>query len=398
MFRQRLSSLRALPLVPAGLLVAGLLGVVWMAVFASGGTRTAWPHLFYLPVVAAVIPLGRRGGITAGVVATILCGPLMPLDVAAGVAQSPDNWLVRGLFFVIVGGLAGTAVRAATTELEHGLTAHLTAELDRAIPQGDGLADVAVLREAIDQQQFQMVFQPIYDLDVGRLLAVEALARFPALTPIQSPATWFAQAAEVGLGVDLELATAQAALEQTGDLPGHIALTLNVSPCAVADPRFDVLLEQHPGRHLVVELTEHAAVDDYTGLHTCLAQLRARGVRIAVDDAGAGFASLQHIVRLGPDIIKLDISLTQHVRDDPVRRALAAALVQFADQTGTELVAEGIETPADLATWQQLGAHAAQGYLLGHPTAAPISLDPCPGLTRRHARRYTPARLMEVSR
>lgn len=96
-------------------MVAGLLGALWLTVFVSGGTRTAWPHLFYLPVVAAVIPLGRRGGITAGV--------------------------------------------AATTELEQGLGAHLAAELDRAIPEGDGLADVAVLREALDHQRFQMAFQ-----------------------------------------------------------------------------------------------------------------------------------------------------------------------------------------------------------------------------------------------
>lgn len=399
MFRRRLTVVAALSPLPAVVLVAGLLVVVWAVVFAAGGTRTAWPHLFYLPVVAAVIPLGRRGGVAAGVAATVLCGPLMPLDVAAGVAQTPENWLVRGLFFVIVGGLAGIAARASTAGFEHDLTVRLAAELDPAMPDDEaGPADVAVLRELLDDERFTVVFQPIYDLDDGRLLAVEALTRLPDVTPMQSPATWFAQAAEVGLGVDLELATARAALEATAELPGRVALTLNASPACVMDARLAQLLERHAGRHLVVELTEHAVVDDYAALRTALDRLRARGVRVAVDDAGAGFASLQHIVRLAPDIIKLDISLTQHVRDDPVRRALASALVQFAEQTSTQLIAEGVETPADLAIWQNIGAHAVQGYLLGHPAPAPMSLEPCPGLARRPTQRHTTAELVDAGR
>ena len=398
MLRRRLTALSAMSQPSAILLVAGLLVVVWAAVFAAGGTRTAWPHLFYLPVVAAVIPLGRRGGIVAGIAATVLCGPLMPLDASAGLMQTPGTWLVRGLFFVIVGGLAGIAARAATAGFEQDLTVRLAAELDPSLPDEAGPADVAVLREVLDGELFTLVFQPIYDLDDGRLLAVEALTRFPDVGPVQSPATWFTQAAEVGLGVDLELATARSAMAATADLPGRVALTLNASPACVMDPRLGQLLKQHAGRHLVVELTEHAVVDDYGALRTALDRLRAGGVRVAVDDAGAGFASLQHIVRLAPDIIKLDISLTQHVRDDPVRRALAAALVQFAEQTGTQLVAEGVETPADLAIWQNIGAHAAQGYLLGHPAPVPIPLGPCPGLVRRPLSRSIAADLVEARR
>ncbi len=123
-------------------------------------------------------------------------------------------------------------------------------------------------------------------------------------------------------------------------------------------------------------------------------------MRIAVDDAGAGFASLRHIVRLSPDIIKLDISLTQHIREDPVLRALAAALVQFAHQTGTELIAEGIETTADLAAWQDLGAHAAQGYLLARPAGLPMSLDGCADVAQRQPRRHAfhPAELADAHR
>lgn len=396
MFRHRLSALSAMSPVPGLLLVVGLLAVSWTVVFAAGGTRTAWPHLFYLPVVAAVIPFGLRGGIATGLAATLLCGPLMPLSVDPWVAQSPENWLVRGLFFLIVGVLAGTAVRAATAGLERDLTRHLTAELGRAVDDGDEPVDVVLLQEVVDEQRFEIVFQPIYALDDGRLVGAEALTRFPDATPTRSPDVWFAQAAEVGLGIDLELATARAALQAASDLPDSVMLSLNVSPACVMDPRLGQLLAQHADRRLVVELTEHAVVDDYAGLTARLHALRGRGVQVAVDDAGAGFASLQHVVRLTPDIIKLDISLTQHVRNDPVRRALAAALVQFAEQTGSTLVAEGIETVADLTIWQNLGAHAAQGFLLARPASAPVPLDPCRRVSQSRTSRFEPSDLVQA--
>ncbi len=396
MFRHRLSALSAMSAVPGLLLVVGLLAVAWTVVFGAGGTRTAWPHLFYLPVVAAVIPFGMRGGIATGLAATLLCGPLMPLSVDPWVAQSPDNWLIRGLFFLIVGVLAGTAVRTATAGLERDLTRHLTAELGRTVDDDAQPVDVALLRDIIDEQRFEIVFQPIYALDDGQLVGVEALSRFPDATPLRSPDVWFAQAAEIGLGIDLELATARAALQAASDLPDALTLSLNVSPACVMDPQLAQLLAQHGDRRLVVELTEHAVVDDYARLTASLHALRGRGVRVAVDDAGAGFASLQHVVRLAPDIIKLDISLTQHVRNDPVRRALAAALVQFAEQTGSTLVAEGIETVADLTIWQNLGAHAAQGYLLARPAPPPVPLDPCRRLSPGTTSRFEPSDLVQA--
>lgn len=396
MLRERLSGFSELPRLHATLLVAGLLLCTWAVVFAAGGTRTAWPHLFYLPVVFAVMPLGRRGGIVTGIAAMMLCGPLMPLDVVTGASQTPGNWLVRGVFFTIVGGLAGTAARTSTTGMENALTARLTAELDGPTPPERESADAGLIRDIIDRCRFTTVFQPIYDLHDGQLISVEALTRFTDMAPAQSAATWFAQAADVGLGTDLELATAAAALEATTELPDHVSLSLNTSPALVTDARLEQLFQQHAGRKLVVELTEHVVVDDYAALRTALDGLRSRGIQVAVDDAGAGFASLQHIVRLQPDIIKLDISLTQQVRDDPVRRALAAALVQFAQQTDTLLVAEGIEAPADLTTWQDIGAHAGQGYLLGRPAPMPLPLTPLANPTHLTSPRHPVSDLSEV--
>jgi EAL domain-containing protein (putative c-di-GMP-specific phosphodiesterase class I) len=123
---------------------------------------------------------------------------------------------------------------------------------------------------------------------------------------------------------------------------------------------------------LVLELTEHADVDDYPTLHNALACLRSGGIRVAVDDTGSGFASLRHILNLRPDIIKLDLALVRDINQDPARRALAQGMLTFASEIGAEIVAEGIETTAELAVLQDIGIPHGQGYLLGRPAALPL--------------------------
>jgi len=120
-------------------------------------------------------------------------------------------------------------------------------------------------------------------------------------------------------------------------------------------------------RPLALEVTEHAPVEDYAVLRDALAPLRKSGIRLAIDDAGAGYSSLQHIIQLRPDIIKLDMSLTKSIDSDQARRALASALTFFAREVGSVIVAEGIETEAELATLQRLDVSRGQGYLLGRP-------------------------------
>ena len=120
---------------------------------------------------------------------------------------------------------------------------------------------------------------------------------------------------------------------------------------------------------IVVELTEHASIEEYGAVLAAVADLRERGVRLAVDDAGAGYASFRHILRLAPEIIKLDRSLICGLHDDAALRALAAAVVMFALDMGSTVTAEGVETPEELRCAQGLGIHAAQGYLFGKPVA-----------------------------
>ena len=124
-------------------------------------------------------------------------------------------------------------------------------------------------------------------------------------------------------------------------------------------------------RDLVIEITEHAAVDDYEALATALRRHRAAGLRIAVDDAGAGYASLRHILKLRPDFIKIDLSLVRDIHLDPVRQALVTALVTFASTVGAVLVAEGVEAQAELDMLVGLGVRHMQGYLLCPPCTDP---------------------------
>ena len=222
------------------------------------------------------------------------------------------------------------------------------------------------VERAIDDRAFTMVFQPIFDLDGGAIVGMEALARFSQL-PVRTPTVWIAEAEAVGLLMDLELALAGAALDGLESLPPDAYLALNFSPQTAVSDRLRDLLERTDPSRIVLEVTEHAPVADYDELREALSGLRERGVRLAIDDAGAGFASLRHIIRLDPDLIKLDITLTRQIETDPVRQALAVALVSFAEQIGATVVAEGVESELELEALRRAGIRHAQGFLLGRP-------------------------------
>ena len=246
------------------------------------------------------------------------------------------------------------------------LTDHLARqdEADRA-----ARAQHARIEHVLARRLFTMVFQPIVDLEHGRVVLFEALARFTT-EPARHPETWLAEAAEAGRLADLELALAGAALAQLHLLPDDVGMTVNVSPeTAMCGELLALLPPEAPGR-VVVEITEHAPVDDYDALALQLQALRARGVRVAIDDAGAGFASLRHILRLSPHVIKTDMALTRNVERQSPERALARALVSFANEIDAAVVAEGIETQAELDALTGLGVRFGQGYRLGRP--API--------------------------
>lgn len=222
------------------------------------------------------------------------------------------------------------------------------------------------IRQILQQHAFKTAFQPIFCLRTCKVVGVECLTRFQS-RPYRTPDTWFREAHEAGLGLELEFDTLGAALEGMRVFPETVFLALNVSPDAVVDKRLGALVERvDPGR-VVLELTEHAPVDDYAAVNGALRSLHQTGVRLAIDDVGAGFASMQHILNLRPDLIKIDMGLTRNVHLCAGRSALVAGLVQFAQTVGATVVAEGIELAPQLAHLRELGVGMAQGFLLGRP-------------------------------
>jgi EAL domain-containing protein (putative c-di-GMP-specific phosphodiesterase class I) len=223
------------------------------------------------------------------------------------------------------------------------------------------------IRSVLDGDGVNVEFQPVFDLNDCRIVSLEALARFWT-EPVRSPSAWFAEAAEVGLGAELELAAIRAALGHLEEFPDDVKLAINVSPATALDSRFSELLFDFAER-LVIEITEHAQVDDYDALESALAPLRERGAQLAIDDVGAGFANLRHILRLAPDIVKLDLTLTHEISRDPARVALATSLVDFADGVGVSIAAEGISSDEDLKLLRSLGVDYGQGFYLARPAA-----------------------------
>ncbi|MCU1498211.1 MAG: diguanylate phosphodiesterase [Acidimicrobiales bacterium] len=231
------------------------------------------------------------------------------------------------------------------------------------------------IRDVLDRPEvLSILVQPVVDLTEGRVIAVEALSRFAGL-PIRPPDVWFAEARSCGLGIELEILAIRRALAFLPLLPESIALAVNAGPPAAMSPWFAECLSRVAPERIVLELTEHTAVDDYPALIAGLRPLRRRGLRIAIDDTGAGYSSLAHILKMAPDFIKLDRELTTGIELDPVRRALAAALVTFAADTGAQIIAEGIETEDALEVLQDLGVGFGQGYHLGRPAPFTATTD-----------------------
>ena len=326
-----------------GLLVAGRLDPVVPDLAADPRTRDL-PSTRALGVGSYVgVPLHRRDGRLYGTLCTVSLAPDPTL-------RQRDADVLR-------------AVADAVMDL---VDADERAEQARSVVL-DRLADLRA------RGGLHVVHQPVVALADLREVGAEALSRFPAGTP--GPAWWFAQAAAAGVGEVLETDAVRAGLALLDERAGGIGpavpapryVALNCSAATLVSGAFARCLVDRPLDRVVVEVTEHERVEDYDALRSALAPLRARGLRVAVDDAGAGFSTMRHVLALLPDLIKLDISLVAGIDADPARRALAAALTTFASGTGAEIVAEGVQTGAELVCLRELGVGYGQGRLLGSP-------------------------------
>ena len=209
-----------------------------------------------------------------------------------------------------------------------------------------------------------VVLQPIVDLATGHRIGAEALSRFPGDWG-RPPDVCFAEAHSIGLGHRLEILALQRAAALLGRVDGYVAM--NVSPATLLTPECGALLRRLPLPRIVLELSEHDPVEDYDALTAALAPLRAGGLRLAVDDVGAGFSSLRHIVVTAPDLIKVDRSIVTDVDTDPVLAKLIASLVEFGHGCGLHVVAEGVETAEEHVALRELGVDSGQGWHLGCP-------------------------------
>jgi diguanylate cyclase (GGDEF)-like protein/PAS domain S-box-containing protein len=225
------------------------------------------------------------------------------------------------------------------------------------------------IAEMIRAEEVAIALQPIVDLRTGRCLGVEALSRFPA--GAGDPDTVFAAARETGLGLEMELMTARRALAHLPEVGRDQRLGLNLTPAVALQLGRWPILDGLPMDRLVLEITEHEAVESYADLRERLKPLRDRGLWLAIDDAGAGYASLHHIIELRPDIIKIDRSLIDGLASDTARRSGVTSLVLLGLDLGALVVAEGVENPEDLAAAADLGVDAAQGYLIARPSTDP---------------------------
>jgi len=209
--------------------------------------------------------------------------------------------------------------------------------------------------------------QPVVRTADQLIVGYEALARMPT-RPAQPPDWWLARADDVGLRSQLELSCLRAAAS-LGPIPDNRLLFVNLSPSLLADPDTLGVLDDLPDR-LVIELTEQEAVEDYEELRRDLAPWLSRGVRVAIDDTGAGYSSLRHVIELTPDFLKLDRELVRGLDNDRNRRALVSAVAAFASEVGTSVIAEGVETGTELEVLRDAEIDLVQGYLLARPAPA----------------------------
>jgi EAL domain-containing protein (putative c-di-GMP-specific phosphodiesterase class I) len=253
--------------------------------------------------------------------------------------------------------------------------------VDAPTPSSAAAARETVEAVLADPTLIRPVFQPIVDLRRSAIQGYEMLARL-ANDPSGTPLEWLAAAERHGLGDALEASLVAAGIHAREHLPRGTYLSINVSPGALVSPDVRAVLDAAPGglEQIVVEVTEQKRVDDYNELATVLDKARAAGARVAVDDAGAGYSSLQHVLRLRPEYVKLDRGLISDADLDPAKLALIEAVGLFAGRLDAALVAEGIERRGEQETLAGLAVPLGQGFLFGRPGPSLVRDVPIAGL------------------
>ncbi len=260
-------------------------------------------------------------------------------------------------------GLADDSLEGLAGDSLEGLAEYT----DLGLPTDPRLVEARERTELLlAEASIRVAFQPIVELSTKHVIGFEALARFPGDASI-SPQRWFAEAAEVGLQLEIEMAAIGAALAHLGDLPADAFISLNVSPLTAGSAELRDALVSVEGTRVVLEIAENAAAHGYEQVTEAVDSLRELGVRIALDDTGSGTVSFSNLFDVHADIIKIDIEVTRGIASDPMKEAMASALKSLADRSGAMSLAEGIETEEELDLLKDLEVEAGQGYLFGRP-------------------------------
>lgn len=360
--------------------------VAYLADFADGAQQV---RLVAGNVAALPVAVGTSVPLRDSFCVRVLAGLLPPVVTAAGRTSGTRDLPVTA--DLGIGSYVGAPVRGAGGRplgmlccLGRGDGVGLDSDSARfvefladLISQRLGsLDDAAQVRERfiaeLPGRGLHPVFQPIVEVDGGRVVGYEALTRFAGA----DTATVFAEAALSGQGVALERVALETALAAVDRYHPAVPVTINLSPDALLEPDVvDLLLEPRPGV-VGVEITEHRPVTDYAALRRVRELLREGGCPVSIDDAGAGYASLRHVLRLRPDTVKLDAAIVSGVHTDPARQALVTALVRFAADIGATVVAEGVELADERDLLAARGVRYGQGWLWGRPGPLPSAGNP----------------------
>lgn len=225
------------------------------------------------------------------------------------------------------------------------------------------------LSDIIERAAFDIVFQPIIDLNTREVRGVEALARFSGEVG-DSPELVIAEAMRAGVSAELDTVILQRALSQRDSLPRGCYVSVNIAPTSLLSPHFLDALGRYDGLGLILEITEHDKVPADPRVDNTLGLLRNRGIKIAFDDVGTGYSGLSQILRIRPDYLKLDMSLVSGLQEDSAKRSLASALYNFSREIGAKLIAEGIESEDEAFALRMLGISLGQGFHLGRPAGS----------------------------
>jgi EAL domain-containing protein (putative c-di-GMP-specific phosphodiesterase class I) len=341
------------------------LAVGFASTYALGGAHSMPPHWFYVPILFAGLRFGLVGAIPTAIASAILAGPLMPGDVATGTPQALSDWVARGAFFVAISATLPAMMRRGTTTIQQDRS-NIRIEME--------------IRRALAHGEFRLFYQPIIDLNGGHIVGAEALLRWQhPERGLLLPADFICDVERIGSianWVIQEAATTAARWRTTYQLD-EFQLSVNVSAQNLAQPDFvtqvrnGLMAAQLDPRHLCLEVTESAMIDDVESIAIRLQVLRSIGIKIAIDDCGTGHATLSYLQQLPIDVIKIDRSFVEDLGTSRNGDAIVVSLLQLAHQIGATCVAEGVETEMQRDALVHNGCPLAQGYLFAHPVPAP---------------------------